>query len=191
RHSDRKSKVPALDLPSVERDLSPNNELRQAHRLESDPLRIPNTNLPKPDVSLPTYNEPEVKMTTGQTKSPSTEFSIPAVDLPPIPNLQLPENDKQTIDSNIDLMKIPAVQLPELEFTSNEQNHEITLNNDEKLPELPLLTNIKQEKEIEHLPTVEAGLVLASPVQDMLDIQTDHKQFPIETDYAINTDSVR
>ncbi|CAF3551891.1 unnamed protein product [Adineta steineri] len=190
RHSDRKSKVPALDLPSVERDLSPNNELRQAHRLESDPLRIPNTNLPKPDVSLPTYNEPEVKMTTGQTKSPSTEFSIPAVDLPPIPNLQLPENDKQTIDSNIDLMKIPAVQLPELEFTSNEQNHEITLNNDEKLPELPLLTNIKQEKEIEHLPTVEAGLVLASPVQDMLDIQTDHKQFPIETDYAINTDSI-
>ncbi|CAF1552793.1 unnamed protein product, partial [Adineta steineri] len=37
---------------------------------------------------------------------------------------------------------------------------------------------------------VEAGLVLASPVQDMLDIQTDHKQFPIETDYAINTDSI-
>ena len=182
RHSDRKSKAPALDLPLVERDLTPNNELRPPHRHDSDPLRIPNTDLPKLDFSLPTYDRAEVNMASGRTKE-SSEFSIPVVDLPPIPNLQLPDNDNQPIDSNIDHMKVPNVELPELEFTSNQ----LLSHNEEKLPEIPLITNIKHE----HLPTIETGLALASPVQDMLDIQTDQKNFPIETDYNIKTDLVR
>jgi hypothetical protein len=182
RHSDRKSKAPALDLPSVERDLTANNELRQPHQHDSDPLRVPNIDLPKLDISLPTYDRPEVNMTSGQTKL-SSEFSIPIVDLPAIPNLQLPDNEKQPIDSGIDLTRIPNVELPELHFTSNEQENIKS--------EIPLVTNIPQEKENEHLPTIETGLTLASPVQDILDIQTDQKNFPIETDYEIKTDSVR
>jgi hypothetical protein len=121
-------------------------------------------------------------MTSGQTKL-SSEFSIPIVDLPAIPNLQLPDNEKQPIDSGIDLTRIPNVELPELHFTSNEQENIKS--------EIPLVTNIPQEKENEHLPTIETGLTLASPVQDILDIQTDQKNFPIETDYEIKTDSVR
>ena len=194
-HSNRKSKAPVLDLPSVERDLSPNNQLREPHRHDSDPLRIPNTDLPKPDLSLPTYDRPEVNMTTGQTNQTS-EFSIPVVDLPDIPNLQLPENNKQPIDSNVDLMKIPNVQLPELLFQPKEQENiqipELHIKTEkEHLPEIPLVTDIKQEKQIEHLPTVEAGLALSTPVDDMLAIQTDHKSFPIETDYAVKTETVR
>jgi hypothetical protein len=195
RHSDRKSKAPVLDLPSVERDLTANNELREPHRHDSDPLRIPNSDLPKLDISLPSYDRPEVDMTTGQTKQ-SSEFSIPAVDLPPIPNLQLPDNNKQPIDSNVDLMKIPNVQLPELLFQSNEQEKthlpEIHIKTEKQnVPHSSLVTDIKQEKQIEHLPTVETGLSLSTRVEDMLAIQTDHKSFPIETDYEIKTESVR
>ncbi|UJR35322.1 hypothetical protein I4U23_028083 [Adineta vaga] len=181
-HSGRKPKAPGLDLPSVERDLSPNNELRSPHRQDSDPLRVPNTDLPTPDIELPQYNKPEVNMATGQ-------FAIPSVNLPLIPDLQLPENNQQTIDTNVDLMKIPSVQLPVLEFTSNEIKQEIVLNDVEKPIKTPIITEIKQEKEPEHVPTIEAGLTLASPVQDMLDIQTDQKNFPIETDYKIETES--
>lgn len=208
RHSDRKSKAPELDLPAVERDLSPNNPLREPHRHDSDPLRIPNTDLPQPDLPLPTYDRPEVDMTNGQTKQ-SSEFSIPVVDLPPIPDLQLPNNDQRPIDSTIDHMKVPNVNLPDVQFTSNEQENvklpELNLKKEkstapevsvatkisEKSPELPLLTEVKQEKEVEHLPTIEAGLALASPVDDVLAIQVDHQNFPIETDHAIKIDSVR
>lgn len=209
-HSARKSKAPALNLPSVERDLSPNNELREPHRHDSDPLRVPTTDLPQPDLSLPTYDRPEVNMTSGQAKQTS-EFSVPSVNLPPIPDLQLPIHEQKPIDTNIDLMKVPNVNLPDVQFTSNEQETvklpELHLKNEkttvleqpqittpkieEKLPELPVLTDIKQEKEVEQLPTIEAGLALASPVDDMLATQTDHKNFPIETDYAIKIDSVR
>ncbi len=196
RHGDRKSKAPALDLPSVERDLSPNNELREPHRQDSDPLRIPNTDLPKPDLSLPTYDRPEVDMTTGQTNR-SVEFSIPIVDLPPISDLHLPSNDQQPIDLNIDSMKVPNVNLPELQFTSNEQENfqlpeqQITTEIEEKLPELPLITDIKQENDVEHPSTIQADLPLTSPVHDVLDTQTDQKNFPIETDYEVKTDTVR
>ncbi len=164
-HNQRKSKAPALDLPSIERDLSPNNPLRQPHRRDSDPLRIPSTNLPKLDLPLPTYNRPEVNMTTGSTKQ-SSEFSIPIVDFPSIPNLQLPDVNKQSIDLNSDLMKIPTTQYPAVHYTLNEQENS-------KLPQIE--------------QTIETGLALASPVDDMLSIQTDHKTFPIETDYAITT----
>jgi hypothetical protein len=176
RHSDRKSKAPALDLPSVERDLTANNELRQPHRHDSDPLRVPTIDLPKLDISLPTYDRPEVNMTSGQTKV-SSEFSIPIVDLPAIPNLQLPDNEKQPTDLGIDLTRIPNVELPELHFTQEniKSEHQTIL-------EIPLVTNIQQEKENEHLPTIETGLTLASPAQDISDIQTD---------YEIKTDSVR
>jgi hypothetical protein len=176
RHNDRKSKFPALDLPSVERDLSPNNQLRPAHRHDSDPLRIPNTNLPKPNLPLPTYDRPEVNMSTGQTNK-SSEFTIPVVDLPPIPNLHLPENDHQPIQSNIDPMKIPNVQLPALQFQQENT----------KLPQIEL----KKSPESPKIPTIETGLALASPVDDMLSIQIDHKNFPIETDYAVKIESVR
>lgn len=193
RSSDRQSKAPALDLPAVERDLTPNNELREPHRHDSDPLRIPNTDLPQPDVSLPTYEHLEVNMTSGQKKQ-SSEFSIPVVDLPPIPNLHLPDNEKQPTDSNIDQMKVPNVNLPELKFTSDEQEPtklpEIHIKSEKdqfpeqqittKIPELPLITDIKQEKEVEHLPTIET--TVASPVNDIFDTQIDQKNFPIETD---------
>lgn len=150
RHSDRSPRAPVLDLPAVERDLSPNNELRAAHRLDSDPLRVPNVDLPTPDIELPTYDKPEVNMATGQTKSSSSEFAIPSVNLPPIPDLHLPGNDDQTVDSTTNLMQIPSIQLPELEFTSNE-----TVS----------ATEIKQESQPEQLT--------ASPVQETFDIQAD------------------
>ncbi len=181
RHSDHKSKAPALDLPPVERDLSPNNELREPHRHESDPLRIPSIDLPKTDLSLPTYDHPEVNMASGQIKQ-SSEFSIPVVDLPPIPNLHLPDNEKPSVDFNVDPMKIPNVNLPELQFTSNEVENT-------KLPELPLIPEIKQEKVVEDVPTITTGLALASPVNDTLEVQIDQKDFPIETDYEIKTDT--
>jgi hypothetical protein len=122
-------------------------------------------------------------MTTGQTKQLS-EFSIPVVDLPPISDLKFPENDKQSIDLNIDLMKVPNINLPKLQFTSNEQEKV-------QVPEVSLITDIKQEHDVEHSPTIETGLALASPVNDVLDIQIDRKDFPIETDYEIKTDLVR
>jgi len=120
-------------------------------------------------------------MTSGQIKQ-SSEFSIPVVDLPPIPNLHLPENDKQAVDLNFDVMKIPHIELPKLEFTSHEQETiklpEIHLKSEqskteEKSSEIPVVTDIKQKKEVEHLPTVEAGLALASPFEEKSDIQTD------------------
>jgi len=166
RPGQRKSKVPALDLPSIERDLSPNNPLRPPHRRDSDPLHIPSTNLPKLDLPLPTYNRPEVNMTSGSTKH-SSEFSIPIVNFPSIPNLQLPDVNKQSVDLNSDLMKIPTNEYPALHYTLNEQENS-------KLSQI-------------EFQTIETGLALASPVDDMLSIQTDHKTFPIETDYAIQT----
>lgn len=202
RQSDRKSKAPGLDLPPVDRDLTPNNEPREPHRHDSDPLRVPNVDLPRPDFSLPTYDRPEVNASTGHTKQ-SSEFAIPVVDLPPIPNLQLPQNEKQPVESNVDQMKVPTVTLPELKFTSNEQEPtklpELNLKSkkatvskiEQKSSELPPTPEVKQEKEVEHVSTVATGLALASPVNEMLDIQASHKDFPIETDYAITTETVR
>jgi hypothetical protein len=199
RHSDHKSKAPALDLPAVERDLSPNNELREPHRHESDPLRIPNIDLPKPDISLPTYDRPEVNMTSGQTKQ-SSEFSIPAVDLPPISNLHFPDNEKPSTNFNVDPIKVPNVNLPELRLTPDEvettklpelhfkSDQTITKKIEEKLPELPLIPEIKQEKVAEEVPPT--GLTLSSPINDTFDIQTDQKDFSIETDYEIKPDTV-
>jgi hypothetical protein len=179
RRSKRKSKVPALDLPSVERDLSPTNQLRSPHRHESDPLHIPSTNLPKLDLPLPTYDRPEVNMTTGSIKQTS-EFSIPIVDFPPIPNLKVPEINKQLININFDEMKIPNVQLPDLQSTLNNQENV-------KLPEIQLKTKTEQ---IPVQTIIKTGLALSSPVDDMLGIQTDHKNFPIETDYAIKKETI-
>jgi hypothetical protein len=180
RRSKRKSKIPALDLPSVERELSPNNQLRSPHRHDSDPLRIPSTDLPKLNVPLPTYDRPEVDMTTGSIKQ-SSEFTIPAVNFPPIPNLNLPENIKQSIDLDSDLMKVPNVQLPNLEFTLNNQENV-------KLPEIQLKTKTEQIPLVQ--PVIITGLALSSPVNDLLCIQTDHKNFPIETDYAIKKETI-
>jgi hypothetical protein len=94
-------------------------------------------------------------------------------------------------------MKVPNVNLPELQFTSNEQENvklpeqQITTKIEEKLPELPLITDIKQENDVEHPSTIQADLPLTSPVHDVLDTQTDQKNFPIETDYEVKTDTVR
>ena len=184
RPSEQISKAPALDLPLVERELSPNNPLRSPHRHDSDPLHIPSVDLPKPDLPLPTYDRPEVDLTTGQTKQ-SSEFSIPVVSFPPIPNLPFPENTNQFTQTNIDHMKVPHVQLPNLQFSSTNQEQV-------KLPEIPTkikTTHVKQE-EIPVQPTIETGLALSSPIDDMLSIQTDHKNFPIETDYAIKTETL-
>ncbi|CAF3641520.1 unnamed protein product, partial [Adineta steineri] len=177
RQSERKSKIPALNLPPIERDLSPNNPI---HRYDNDPLHIPSIDLPKLDLPLPTYDRPEVNMTTGSIQH-SSEFSIPTVNLPSIPNLELPDNTKQFTESNTDPMKIPHIQLPELQYTLNEQDAH------KKLPEVQLKTS---KIDINHEPTIETGLALASPVEDLLSIQTDHKNFPIETDYAINPETI-
>jgi hypothetical protein len=183
RPNERKSQVPALDLPSVERDLSPHNQLRKPHPNDTDPLHIPSTNLPKLDLPLPTYDRPEVDMSTGHIKQTS-EFSIPVIDLPSIPDLQFPDNDKQSNHWNDDPMKIPNVQLPNLQFNLNEQENV-------KLPQIELKTKAEHTKEDNSIaPTIETGLALASPVEDMLSIQTDHKSFPIETDYAIKTETL-
>ncbi len=178
RHSERSAKVPALNLPSVERDLSPNNPLRPPHRHDSDPLRVPLIDLPKLDLPLPAYDRPEVNMTTGHIKQ-SSEFSIPVVDFPPIPNLKLPEDTKPSIQLNTDDMKAPHVELPDLQFTLTKQENV-------KLPEIQLNTKTEQIKK----ETIQAGLALSSPVDDMLSIQTDHKSFPIETDYVIKSETL-
>ena len=200
RQSDRKSKTPGLDLPPVERDLTANNPLRDAHRHDSDPLRVPNVELPKPDVALPSFERPEVNMTSGQLQQ-SAEFAIPTVDLPPIPDLQLPIDDKQRLESDGTELKIPNVQLPELQLASDEQEQfhlpELQLHTHKKdlvkavSPDLPVIPHVKLEKEVEHLPTIETGLALASPVDDLLGIQVNQKEFPIETDYAVKLESVQ
>lgn len=168
RSNERKSPVPALNLPSVEHDLSPNNQLRKPHPDDADPFHIPSTNLPKLDLPLPTYDHPEVDMSSGYTKQ-SSEFSIPVIDLPSIPNLSFPENDKQSNESNVDPMKIPNVQLPNLQFTLNEQ--ELV-----KLPEIDLKPKIKQPKDdnISITPTIETGLALTPTIEDISSVQTDH-----------------
>ncbi|CAF0954135.1 unnamed protein product [Rotaria sordida] len=186
RHSDHKSKAPTLNLPSVEQDLT---RTKETHTNTKVPLHAPNIDLPKLDISLPNYDRPEVDMTSGQIKQ-SSEFSIPAVDLPPIPNLNLPDTNKSTIDTPIDPLKVPNIQLPELQLTSNEQENvklpEIHLKSEkEKLPDVSSTIDIKDDNKIENLPTITDGLALASPVNDMLAIQTDKKNFPIETDSPI------
>lgn len=200
RQSDRKSKTPGLDLPPVERDLTANNPLRDAHRHDSDPLRVPHVDLPKPDVALPSFERPEVNMTSGQLQQ-STEFAIPTVDLPPIPDLQLPIDDKRRIESDGTELKIPNVQLPELQLSAEEQEQfhlpEFQLNTHKKelvkevSPDLPVIPQVKLENEVEHFPTIETGLALASPVDDLLGIQVNQKEFPIETDYAGKLESVQ
>ncbi|CAF0923571.1 unnamed protein product [Rotaria sordida] len=186
RHSDHKSKAPTLNLPSVEQDLT---RTKETHTNTKVPLHAPNIDLPKLDISLPNYDRPEVDMTSGQIKQ-SSEFSIPAVDLPPIPNLNLPDTNKSTSDTTIDPLKVPNIQLPELQLTSNEQENvklpEIHLKSEkEKLPNVSSTIDIKDDNKIENLPTITDGLALASPVNDMLAIQTDKKNFPIETDSPI------
>ncbi|CAF0810937.1 unnamed protein product [Rotaria sordida] len=186
RHSDHKSKAPTLNLPSVEQDLT---RTKETHTNTKVPLHAPNIDLPKLDISLPNYDRPEVDMTSGQIKQ-SSEFSIPAVDLPPIPNLNLPDTNKSTIDTPIDPLKVPNIQLPGLQLTSNEQENvklpEIHLKSEkEKLPDVSSTIDIKDDNKIENLPTITDGLALASPVNDMLAIQTDKKNFPIETDSPI------
>ena len=174
-HRERQSTVPALDLPAVERELSPNNPLRPPHRHDSDPLRIPSIGLPKLDFPLPTYDRPEVDMTLGSTKQ-SSEFAIPVMNFPPINDLQLPEDTKQSIYiSDEKQMKVPHVQLPALQFTRPQQ---------EKVTSTDVSSKIKTE------PSIETGLALSSPVDDLLSIHIDRKNFPIETDYAIKTETI-
>ncbi|CAF4805455.1 unnamed protein product, partial [Rotaria socialis] len=116
RHSDRKSNVPALKLPSYEQNLTTNEDTQHKNSHDIDPLHVPSIDLPKLDVPLPTYDRPEVDMTSGQLKQ-SSEFSIPVVDLPPIPNLNLPDTSKPTIDLTVDPLKVPNIELPELQLT--------------------------------------------------------------------------
>ena len=177
--------APAFDLPSIDLDLSPNTPPRPPHRHDSDPLRVPNTTLPAPDVQLPSYDRPEADMTGGHRQLRS-EFAIPTVQFPAIPDLDLPYTDKKVLNSHSDPMKIPQVQLPQLQFTSNEDETSPAISRSS----LKSSAEKKQIIETPITPTVETGLALASPVEDMLSIQTDRKNFPIETDYAVKIDSV-
>ena len=183
RQEEGEPSVPALNLPPIERDLSPDNPLRPPHRRDSDPLRVPNVTLPQPDVPLPNYDRPEVNMSSGQIKQTS-EFAVPAVTLPAIPDLPLPDTDRKSIQITGHPMKAPHVQLPEVQYASDRQEPL-------RLPRIQLKTaSDKPTSEAHFTPTIETGLALASPVDDMLDIQTNHEAFPVETDYAIKTESV-
>ena len=169
-HHQHAPAVPALDLPAVERDLSPNNPTRPPHRHDSDPLRVPSIGLPKLDLPLPNYDRPEVDMRTGYIKQ-SSEFTIPIIDFPPIPDLPLPDNTKQSIYvSNEEQMRVPQIQLPDLQFTNAKEK--------------------KVQSKNKTVPSIETGLALSSPVDDLFSIQTDRKNFPIETDYAIKTETI-
>ncbi|CAF3864826.1 unnamed protein product [Rotaria sp. Silwood2] len=186
RHGDGKSKTPALNETSVEQNLTRRNEI---HVHDNDPLHAPKIDLPNVDVLLPNYDRPEVNMASGHIKQ-SSEFSAPAVALPPIPNLNLPDNTMSTIDTTIDPLKAPNTQLPELQLTSNEQESiklpELHLKFEkENLPEVSASIDLKDDNKIEQLPTVTDGLALASPLHDMLAIQTDERNFSIETDSPI------
>lgn len=176
RHSDRKSKVPALDLPSVEQELAANTESQEVQIQTNDPFHIPNADLPQLDVPLPSYDRPEVDMTSGQLKQ-SSEFSIPAVELPPIPNLNLPEAAQSQINTTIDPLKVPSNELPELQLTINEQETH-------KLPEI----HIKSEKIVKpELAPVEvelkqAPLTVEVPTlnNEVLDVQIDENAIKLE-----------
>ncbi|CAF3379296.1 unnamed protein product [Rotaria sp. Silwood1] len=175
-HNKQKSKIPALDLPPVERDLSSNTQLYPTHQPDTDPLHVPATNLPKPDIPLPTYDRPEVNMKTGQIKQTS-EFTIPAIDLTSESNFNLPEDKKQIIGTKSDPMKIPNLQLPHIQFTIDEQK----INN---LPDIEIKTKVK---EIPVTRIIEKDLTLTSPVEDTLNIQNDQQNIPIETNDTIQT----
>lgn len=178
RSNDRKSKTPALDLPAVERDLNVPGETPVLNLTSSktdekiDPLHVPNVDLPQLDVQLPKFDQPEVK---------SIELTVPAVELPPIADLDLPKDEKKSLEiSSIELVQIPAVELPEVQYKTDENQPFV-------LPEIHLKSSkesIAETPEVVVLPTLENGLALASPVNDLLDIQVNHSEFPVETDYA-------
>ncbi|CAM4752442.1 unnamed protein product [Rotaria magnacalcarata] len=194
RHSDRKSNVPALNLPSYEQNLTTNEDIQQRNSHDIDPLHVPSIDLPKLDVPLPTYDRPEVDMTSGQLKQ-SSEFSIPVVDLPPIPNLDFPDTSKPTIDLTVDPLKVPNIALPELQLALNEEENiklpDIHLQNElEKSSAVSLAIDIKESLKTVPLPTITDGLTLASPINNIISLQSDEQNFTAETNYDIKTDSL-
>ncbi|CAF4413136.1 unnamed protein product, partial [Rotaria magnacalcarata] len=79
----------------------------------------------------------------------SSEFSIPVVDLPPIPNLDFPDTSKPTIDLTVDPLKVPNIALPELQLALNEEENiklpDIHLQNElEKSSAVSLAIDIKE-----------------------------------------------
>ncbi|CAF4486688.1 unnamed protein product, partial [Rotaria magnacalcarata] len=185
RHSDRKSNVPALNLPSYEQNLTTNEDIQQRNSHDIDPLHVPSIDLPKLDVPLPTYDRPEVDVTSGQLKQ-SSEFSIPVVDLPPIPNLDFPDTSKPTIDLTVDPLKVPNIELPELQLALNEEENiklpDIHLQNElEKSSAVSLAIDIKESLKTVPLPTITDGLTLASPINNIVSLQSDEQNFTAET----------
>ncbi|CAF4899244.1 unnamed protein product, partial [Rotaria socialis] len=80
------------------------------------------------------------------------------VDLPPIPNLNLPDTSKPTIDLTVDPLKVPNIELPELQLTLNEKENiklpDIHVQNEqEKSPAASLTIDIKESLETVPLPT--------------------------------------
>ena len=185
RHSSRSSKAPALDLPPIDRDIKPNNPPSDAYRLESDPLRVPFTDLPKADFPLPTLDRPEVAMTKGQTKQ-SSEFAVPAVDLPAVPNLPLPNECNETIGVRADEMKIPIVHLPDLRLTGHEDERV-------QLPEIDIRSNGKriESESVTVLPVISSidAKATALPSMHPAELEIQHPS-TIETDYEIRTESM-
>jgi hypothetical protein len=194
-HSGRKPKPPALNLPPVDCEPTANNRLSDVVVVQqhADPLHVPNVDLPKPDILLPTFDRPEVNMASGQMTT-SSEFSIPVVDLPPIPDLQLSNVNEQSIESNIDLASMPRVELPEVQLSVDQQQNldlpvinaisiqkeslvdvALTSNVDDALPELPVIPSIEHDKHDEHLSSMATGLALSLPVDSQeLSLETDH-----------------
>ncbi|CAF3697799.1 unnamed protein product, partial [Rotaria sordida] len=190
QHNKQKSKVPALDLPPVERDLSSNTQLCPTYQSDNNPLHIPSTNLPKLDIPLPTYDRPEVNMTTGKIKQTS-EFAVPIIDLTPIPNLNVTEDNKQLIDTTSDHMKIPNVQLPNLQFTNDDEQKINKLSHTEiqtKVEEIPKLPTIENDQK--NLPIQTETIIPKLSSFDKTEISIKPELSPIEQKITINETNI-
>ncbi|CAF3913950.1 unnamed protein product [Rotaria sordida] len=190
QHNKQKSKVPALDLPPVERDLSSNTQLCPTYQSDNNPLHIPSTNLPKLDIPLPTYDRPEVNMTTGKIKQTS-EFAVPIIDLTPIPNLNVSEDNKQLIDTTSDHMKIPNVQLPNLQFTNDDEQKINKLSHTEiqtKIEEIPKLPTIENDQK--NLPIQTETIIPKLSSFDKTEISIKPELSPIEQKITINETNI-
>ena len=176
-------RAPALDLPQIDRNLPVNTPLYHLHGSNSDPLHIPSTNLPELDIPLPTYFRPEVSMTAGKTKR-SSEFSAPTIDLTSTANSHSPENEKQPINLNSDPMITSTTELTDFRHRTNEQK-DINLSQNQIESKVEQIT-----QDVSIGTTIKASLAPVLPDEEMLNIQTDRKNFPIETDYAIKIETI-
>ncbi|CAF5146681.1 unnamed protein product, partial [Rotaria magnacalcarata] len=85
--------------------------------------------------------------------------------------------------------------LPELQLALNEEENiklpDIHLQNElEKSSAVSLAIDIKESLKTVPLPTITDGLTLASPINNIISLQSDEQNFTAETNYDIKTDSL-